>query len=1235
MERNSTMEPIRRQLHQWKHPFDDHSFEAFLYGSWHPVEKMEIEYGRSTLHFTDNQHKVLVKNDSKILRIKSRRATLSDCSCFLRPGIDICVRLASQNIDTSDDVDQNPMWVDARIKSIKRNPHEPECKCEYDVSLYVNQGSFSTVVRTLSEEVRAVGLDQISILQKLECNSPCEGHPYRWELSKDCCAVPHTKLLAGKFLSDLAWLAVTSVVKEAAFCVRSLNNKIYYLLMRSAPASAMSSLNFEVNEHGIIPVVTEVNICETLMIEHDNGAAGLRRSYRRSVRPKRYLGCNENANELDVGNFQLRPCKIGKWVEEKELEPLATMPLVQEERVASGVELEKEILVYRRRRKGKEVMAGAAPSVQEERVNSGVALEKEIPAAPSVREERVAGGGELEKEILVYRRRRKGKLQSNKRWEASGVDDLDSEERWEGLNCGKLQSDKRYYSTSSSRARNHDEEQVRRDRTFGRIAYEQMMESYWKNRNTLPSEQGGNIKDQWKTAMELGQQNKVQTSLDEVEEEELSETDRLWREMEDALITDPLAEEMEGSNAAVNAETEENSTDMYRGCPHDFREDDAIGLYCRFCGYVKIDIKDMMPPFRKRAYVRYAEEKQSNGEGSERRVDEDVEDLNFFSRDVPRDEQIFVENEIWSLIPELRHRMHFHQKKAFEFLWRNIAGSMEPALMESESKRRGGCVISHSPGAGKTFLMIAFLASYLKLFPNSRPLVLAPKTTLYTWYKEFIKWDIPIPVYLIHARRNRRELEKTAVAIPGVKKPNADVKHALDCLEKIKRWQEEPSVLVMGYTSFLSLTRDDPKYAHRRYITKVLKESTGILIMDEGHNPRSTKSRLRKALMKVNTQLRILLSGTLFQNSFCEYFNTLCLARPKFVNEVLTELDPKYTKKGKAAEKARHLQEARARKIFLDNIAKKIDSNGAERVQGLNILKNMTNSFIDVYDNGNSDTLPGLQIYTLLMNPTDEQGKILKKLHKIMNECRGYPLEIELLVTLGSIHPWLVKTSTCAKKFFTKDQLNELEKLKSNLRKGSKVRFVLSLVHRVKKNEKVLIFCHNIAPAKLLVESFENCFRWKKGKEILVLNGKQELFERGKVIDQFEEDGGVSKVLIASISACAEGISLTAASRVIMLDSEWNPSKTKQAIARAFRHGQQKMVYVYQLLIKDSMEEDKYRRTTWKEWVSSMIFSEDFVEDPSQWQAEKIEDDILREMIEEDKSKSFHMIMKNEKASTN
>ena len=87
-----------------------------------------------------------------------------------------------------------------------------------------------------------------------------------------------------------------------------------------------------------------------------------------------------------------------------------------------------------------------------------------------------------------------------------------------------------------------------------------------------------------------------------------------------------------------------------------------------------------------------------------------------------------------------------------------------------------------------------------------------------------------------------------------------------------------------------------------------------------------------------------------------------------------------------------------------------------------------------------------------------------------MDRVAGYPLELELLITLASIHPWLVTTSNCVHKFFNDKDLQEFEKYKFNFRKGSKVMFVLNLVYHVIRQEKVLIFCHNIAPIKLFAQ---------------------------------------------------------------------------------------------------------------------------------------------------------------------
>ncbi|GMP24737.1 hypothetical protein CsSME_00001901 [Camellia sinensis var. sinensis] len=53
--------------------------------------------------------------------------------------------------------------------------------------------------------------------------------------------------------------------------------------------------------------------------------------------------------------------------------------------------------------------------------------------------------------------------------------------------------------------------------------------------------------------------------------------------------------------------------------------------------------------------------------------------------------------------------------------------------------------------------------------------------------------------------------------------------------------------------------------------------------------------------------------------------------------------------------------------------------------------------------------------------------------------------------------------------------LDDLEKYKFDLKLGSKVRFVMSLIPRcIIRKEKVLIFCHNIAPINLFLDIFDD-----------------------------------------------------------------------------------------------------------------------------------------------------------------
>ncbi|CAN1165121.1 SNF2 domain-containing protein CLASSY 2 [Linum perenne] len=1266
----------RRRVHESRHAFHDLPFEAFCCGSWRGVRHIEIRDGGMITHYDDHHIGVAEKGPLPNLRVRSRQANASDCICFLRPGIDINVcSSALQHGDREETRD--PVWVDAKIKSIERIPHDgSECSCQFSVKLYANQGVIGLEKATLSQKTDRVGIDKICILQKLD-NSPSEGQFYRWEYSEDCVVAQRTKLFLGKFCHELTWLLATSVLKHIAFVVRSVENKIIYQTWAydEDDKEKLSCINFKVENDILTPVLkhyipdspNEAATASQLVVfvpepVTEEPGLKLRRSGRRRAQPDRFLGGDITADE-NRGWVRQMPYKPDKCKEDDmddDDNDDMDVPLSDFFRARSSggkgraqrkiPQLEADSKTQtskpKRGRKRKRDLAVVAVPDADNEANYFEKPDSPPPAAPKSPENHqkdkddVSFGYYSKKGTYGSQRKSFGSFNSKMPiFEAE--EDLGFKSGWGSKSFARMPSNngtRRRSFRPSKRDNTPGEQRTFKKTALSAGAYNKLINSYMKNiDSTISSKSESHIIDQWERFKSKGDESKTQKTeqVEEDDDGELSETEMLWREMELCLASEYILEEDKQDRASAKKVEKEGKS----GCLHEFKLDEEIGILCTICGYVKLEIKYVTPPFAENASS--AAERNPNNEADESEVKADgEEEIKLFTTDhnTFNEEAAFSADQenVWALIPHIKTKLHIHQKKAFEFLWKNTAGSMIPAEMVKASKKIGGCVVSHTPGAGKTFLIIAFLSSFLRLFPNKRPLVLAPKTTLYTWYKEFIKWDIPIPVHLIHGRKTFK-LSKQGTGknvVGGGPKPSQDVMHIIDCLEKIQKWHAQPSVLVMGYTSFLTLMREDAKFAHRQYMAKVLRESPGLLILDEGHNPRSTKSRLRKVLMKVNTDLRILLSGTLFQNNFAEYFNTLCLARPKFIREILKKLDPKFKAK-RGPQKARHLLESRARKLFLDNIASKIDSDvPEERMEGLNVLRKMTSGFIDVYEGGAADGLPGLQIYTILMNSTEIQNNILTKLHAIMDTYKGYPLELELMITLASIHPWLVKTSNCVNKFFNTPELVELERLKYDFKKGSKVMFVLNLVYRIVKKEKVLIFCHNISPITLLTELFESIFGWQKGREIMILTGDLELFERGRIIDKFEEPGGHSKVLLASITACAEGISLTAASRVILMDSEWNPSKTKQAIARAFRPGQQKVVYVYQLLATGTLEEDKYRRTTWKEWVSCMIFSEAFVEDPSQWQAEKIEDDVLREMVEEDRTKMFHMIMKNEKAST-
>jgi len=77
--------------------------------------------------------------------------------------------------------------------------------------------------------------------------------------------------------------------------------------------------------------------------------------------------------------------------------------------------------------------------------------------------------------------------------------------------------------------------------------------------------------------------------------------------------------------------------------------------------------------------------------------------------------------------------------------------------------------------------------------------------------------------------------------------------------------------------------------------------------------------------------------------------------------------------------------------------------------------------------------------------------------------------------------------------------------------------------------------------------------------------------KRSKEIDRFQK--GKNTIFLISLKAGGVGLNLTAADTVIHYDPWWNPAAENQATDRAHRIGQDKPVFVYKLITKNTVEE--------------------------------------------------------------
>ncbi|RZL15023.1 MAG: DEAD/DEAH box helicase, partial [Pedobacter sp.] len=117
----------------------------------------------------------------------------------------------------------------------------------------------------------------------------------------------------------------------------------------------------------------------------------------------------------------------------------------------------------------------------------------------------------------------------------------------------------------------------------------------------------------------------------------------------------------------------------------------------------------------------------------------------------------------------------------------------------------------------------------------------------------------------------------------------------------------------------------------------------------------------------------------------------------------------------------------------------------------------------------------------------------------------------------------------------------------------------------LKGGHKVLIFSQFVKHLGIFKNYFE-----RESIPFAYLDGSTK--NRGEIVADFQSNTEL-KVFLISIKAGGVGLNLTQADYVFILDPWWNPAVEQQAIDRTHRIGQEKKVFIYKFIAKDTVEE--------------------------------------------------------------
>ncbi|XP_039759685.1 uncharacterized protein LOC120633521 isoform X3 [Pararge aegeria] len=549
--------------------------------------------------------------------------------------------------------------------------------------------------------------------------------------------------------------------------------------------------------------------------------------------------------------------------------------------------------------------------------------------------------------------------------------------------------------------------------------------------------------------------------------------------------------------------------------------------------------------------------------------------------------------------------MKAHQYEGVKFMW---DACFESVSQVQSGHAGGGCILAHCMGLGKTLQVLALLHTVLT-HPRvgmQRVLVCCPLSTVLNWVDEIHKWIGPVKEQ-IKNRKFKRKLQVFELS---------KLKKTYERAYQLEDWYNGGGIFIIGYELFRSLSTLDPVLDCVRTTilnkirTALLDPGPDIVICDEGHLLKNDCSVLAVAMSRVKTRRRIILTGTPMQNNLREYYCMVNFVKPSLLGSY-SEYSNRFENPIMNGQHRDSIEEdiklMKARTHILHKVLE-----GCLQRQEASVLypylpkKHEYTVFVSL-------TKSQRELYTHYLTNYAKETKqsVLKDFH-VLQKIWTHPQVLHNFFMKSRDEEKQQKIKVEKEDDLVAEDLGASEDTKPStmetwwlpyvaesevldaLHSSNKFLVIFRLLDEcIALGDKVLIFSTSLYTMDALEYFLRRINNWSLGREYYRLDGSVPAEVRQKWCREFNAESNTgTKLFLISTRAGSLGLNMTAANRVVILDTSWNPAHDIQSIFRVYRFGQKKDCYIYRLVAMGTMEQKIYERSVTKQAVACRVVDE-------------------------------------------